>query len=146
MANLVVKIKRTDSKVHFEGVSEINPSIKIPFDYAPPLGTGCGFAGLELLLMSFAGCVSTTIVFLLGRLGKHISSYAATAEGYRNEHPLSLKEICFHICIESEDVTETDMENVIKQAEAISPVWQALKNNITTKTSFELGKAQQEVS
>ena len=30
------------------------------------------------------------------------------------------------------------METVIKQAEAISPVWQAVKNNITVKMSFEL--------
>lgn len=141
MANLAVQVTRTDSKVHFKGVSETNPNIEIPFDFAPPLGTGCGFAGLEVLLMSFAGCVSTTLVFLLGRLGKHISSYTASAEGIRNEHPFSLKEICFHICIESEDITDADMENVIKQAESVSPVWQALKNNVTVKTTFELQKA-----
>ena len=77
MANLVVKVKRTDNQVHFEGVSDTNTGIVIPFDYAPPLGNGHGFAGLEILLISFVGCVSTTVVFLLGRLGKHISSYIA---------------------------------------------------------------------
>jgi len=138
MANLVVEIKKTDNKVHFEGVSDTNPGIAIPFDYAPPLGNGHGFAGLEILLMSFAGCVSTTVVFLLGRSGKHISSYTASVEGIRSEHPLSLKEIRFHIRIESEDIMGTDMENAIKQAEAISPVWQAVKNNITIETTFEL--------
>ena len=144
MSNLVVKVKRTDNKVHFESVSDTNPSIEIPFDYAPPLGNGHGFAGLEILLISFAGCVSTTVVFLLGRLGKHISSYTASAEGIRSEHPLTLKEIRFHICIESEDVTGADMENVIKQAEAISPVWLAVKNNIIVETTFELRKVRQE--
>jgi Predicted redox protein, regulator of disulfide bond formation len=138
MANLTVEIKRTNQKVHFEGVSEANPSIGIPFDFAPPLGDGNGFAGLELLLMSFAGCVSTTIVFLLGRSGKHISSYTATAEGIRRERPLSLSEIHFHIQIESEDIADTEMEDAIKQAEAISPVWQAVKNNIIVKTTFAL--------
>lgn len=138
MANLVIEIKKTDNKVHFEGVSDTNPGIAIPFDYAPPLGNGHGFAGLEILLMSFAGCVSTTVVFLLGRSGKHISSYTASVEGIRSEHPLSLKEIRFHIRIESEDIMGTDMENAIKQAEAISPVWQAVKNNITIETTFEL--------
>lgn len=146
MANLVVKVKRTGNKLHFEGVSDTNPSIVIPFDYAPPLGNGHGLAGLEILLISFAGCVSTTVVFLLGRLGKHISSYTASAEGIRAEHPLSLKEISFHIYIESEDVTDADIENVMKQAEAISPVWQAVKNNIIVETTFELRKVQQEVS
>ncbi|PKL12582.1 MAG: osmotically inducible protein OsmC [Spirochaetae bacterium HGW-Spirochaetae-8] len=138
MANLVVEIKKTDEKVHFEGVSNKNPGMVIPFDYAPPLGNGQGFAGLEILLMAFAGCVSTTIVFILGRSGKHISAYTASAEGIRNEHPLSLKEIKFHIRIKSEDIKDTDMENSIKQAEALSPVWQAVKNNMTFETTFEL--------
>ena len=138
MANLVVEVKRTNQKVHFEGVSNANPSRCIPFDFAPPLGDGNGFAGLELLLMSFAGCVSTTIVFLLERLGKHILSYTATAEGIRRERPLSLSEIHFHIQIESKDIAGTEMEDVIKQAEAISPVWQAVKNNITVETTFPL--------
>lgn len=141
MANLVVKVTRTDHQVHFQGVSETNPSMEIPFDFAPPLGTGRGFAGLEVLLMSFAGCVSTTLVFLLNRLGKHISSYTASAEGIRNEHPLSLKEICFHICVESNDITDADMENAIRQAEAVSPVWQAVKNNVAVSAAFTLTRA-----
>jgi uncharacterized OsmC-like protein len=138
MANLLINVKRTNEKVHFEGVSIANPDIVIPFDYAPPLGDGNGFGGLELLLMSFSGCVSTTIVFLLERSGKHISSYTAAVEGIRSEQPLALKEIHFNLHIESNDITETDMENAIKQAEAISPVWQAVKNNITVKMAFEL--------
>lgn len=114
MANLLVNVKRTNQKVHFEGVSITNPDIVIPFDFAPPLGDGQGFGGLELLLMSFTGCVSTTIVFLLERSGKHISSYTTSAEGIPSEQPLALKEIRFNIHIESNDITETDMENVIK--------------------------------
>ena len=138
MANLVVEVKKTDEKVHFEGVIATNRSITIPFDYAPPLGTGQGFVGLEILLMSFAGCVSTTVVFVLARLGKHVTSYEASAEGVRSEHPLLLKTIHFRIRLESEDITETDMENAIKQAEALSPVWQAVKNTVSVETTFEL--------
>jgi len=138
MSSLIVKIKRTNQKVHFEGVSDANPDICIPFDFAPPLGDGEGFAGLELLLMSFAGCVSTTVVFLLGRMGKHITSCTATAEGVRRERPLSMSEIHFHIQIESEDIAGTDMEDALKQAEVISPVWQAVKNNLTVETTFTL--------
>ncbi len=138
MSNLLIKVKRTNQKVHFEGVSDSNSDIVIPFDYAPPLGDGQGFGGLELLLMSFSGCVSTTVVFLLGRLGKNITNYTAVVEGIRSEQPLALKEIHFNICIESSDITEDDMENVMKQAENISPVWQAVKNNIIVKMTFEL--------
>ena len=138
MENLVVEVKRTNQKVHFEGVSDANPDMLIPFDFVSPLGDGNGFAGLELLLMSFAGCVSTAIVFLLGRSGKHITSYTARAEGIRRERPLSLEEIRFHIRIKSEDITSVEMEDAIRQADAISPVWQAVKNNVTVKTTFEL--------
>ncbi|MDP4133240.1 MAG: OsmC family protein [Bacillota bacterium] len=138
MANLQVKIERTNQKVHFNGVSESNQDISIPFDFAPPIGDGKGFAGLELLLMSFVGCVSTAIVFLIGRLGKSVSSYTAEAEGIRTEQPLGLKEISMKIHIKSDDITETDMENAIKQAETISPVWQAVKNNITVHIYFDL--------
>ena len=138
MANLFVEIKKTDEKVHFKAVSNSNPSIAIPFDYAPPLGNGQGFAGLEILLMGFAGCVSTTVVFVLGRLGKHIASFSASAEGIRRERPLSLEKIHLHLCIGSDDIEAVDMENVMKQTEALSPVWQAVKNNVTIVTTFKL--------
>lgn len=140
MANLSVELKRTNEKVHFEGVSEANPGFSIPFDFAPPIGDGDGFAGLELLLMSFTGCVSTTVVFLLGRMGRHIISYSAKAEGIRNEQPLSLNKINLHILLQSEDITAADMEMVIKQAESISPVWLAVKNNVTVEITFEISK------
>ncbi len=138
MSNLLVEIKRTNQKVHFEGVSADNQDITIPFDFTPPIGDGNGFAGLELLLMSFAGCVSTAVVILLGRTGKHILSYSAKAEGIRREHPLSLSMIKFHICVESEDLTGEEIEESIKIAEAISPVWLAVKNNVTVETSYEI--------
>jgi uncharacterized OsmC-like protein len=137
MSNFFVEIERKQ-KMHFDGISKGNPDFTIPFDFTPPIGDGQGFAGLELLLMSFAGCVSTTIIFLLERGGKHVSSYTATAEGIRNERPLALKEIHFNIHIKSDDITEADMINVMKQAEGVSPVWQAVKNNIIVKTFFEL--------
>jgi len=138
MSDLLIEVKRTNQKLQFEGVSQSNPGRVIPFDFAPPLGDGDGFAGLELLLMSFSGCVSTAVVFLLERSGKHVSDYTAQIKGIRSEHPLTLREIHMNIRIESKDITETDLENVSKQAEAISPVWQAIKNNVAVKISFEL--------
>ena len=97
MADLNVEITRTNRKVHFEGGSDANPERRIPLDLAPPLGDGNGFAGLELLLMSFAGCVSTTVVFLLGRMGKKVGAYQASAQGVRREQPLSLAKIHLHL-------------------------------------------------
>lgn len=88
--------------------------------------------------MSFAGCVSTAVVVLLGRTGKQILSYSAKAEGIRREDPLPLSMIKFHICVESEDITCEDIEKSIKIAEAISPVWIAVRNNVTVETSYEI--------
>ena len=141
MADLNVEITRTNRKVHFEGVSDANPERRIPFDFAPPLGDGNGFAGLELLLMSFAGCVSTTVVFLLGRMGKMVGAYQASAQGVRREQPLSLAKIHLHLQLEVEQGTDAEMEAVLKQAEALSPVWQAVKNNIAVTVTYTLQSA-----
>ena len=138
MDNLIVTIHRTNQKVHFEAVSRTNPARALPFDFTPPLGDGDGFAGLELLLMSFAGCVSTTLVFLLGRLGKQITSFDAVAEGVRSERPLSLREIHLHLVLRSENLSNTELDEAILQAESVSPVWQAVKNNVSVSVTYEL--------
>ena len=90
--------------------------------------------------MSFAGCVSTTIVFLLIRSGKHISTYKATIEGIRCETPLSLNEVDMKIYIKSDDITSEDMDGVINRAKIASPVCQAIKNNVIIEINYELIK------
>ena len=88
--------------------------------------------------MTLAGCISTSLVFLLGRAGKHIESFCATAEGIRSERPMTLKEVRMAVKIKSDDVSQSDMETAIRQAEVMAPVWQAVKNNILVKIDFEL--------
>lgn len=138
MENIVVELNKIDRKVHFEAVSADHPSLTIPFDYTPPLGTGDGLSGLEALVMTFCGCVSTAIVGLMMRLGKRIDSYSVRAEGVRTEQPLTLSKILFHVMIESDDITPEDMDKVLKQAELISPVWLAIQNNVVVETSYRL--------
>ncbi len=140
MENIVIELKRTAGNVHFETVSADHPQFPIPFDYTPPLGTNEGLAGLEALVMTFSGCVSTAIVALLMRLGKHVDAYSVIAEGERNEQPLFLKKILFHIAIQSSDVTREDMEKVLHQAEMISPVWLAIKNNVSVETTYQINE------
>ena len=138
MENIVVDLKRTMGNVHFETVSADHPAIMVPFDYTPPLGTGEGLAGLESLVMTFSGCVSTAVVALLLRLGKHVDGYSVHAEGERNEQPLSLKKILFHVQITSSDVTKEDMDQVLQRAAMISPVWIAIKGNVEVETSYQI--------
>ena len=67
-----ITLRLVNDKVQFLGVSEENLARPIQFDYAPPVGDGDGYKGIELLMLSFAGCVSTAIVFLLRKKSKNI--------------------------------------------------------------------------
>ena len=138
MEHIVVNLERTSGNVHFEAVSADHPELTIPFDYTPPLGSGDGLSGLEALVMTFSGCVSTAIIALSHRLGKHIGSYAVKATGERAEQPLSLQKIFFHIELTSRDITADDMDWVLRQAEAISPVWLAIEGNVAVETSYRI--------
>lgn len=138
MEHILVDLKRTSGNVHFEAVSADHPKLIIPFDFTPPLGSGDGFAGLEALVMTFSGCVSTAVIGLLLRLSKHIGGFTVKAEGERNEQPLSLGKILFHIEITSRDITADDMDWVLKQAEAFSPVWLAIQGNVSVETSYQI--------
>ena len=128
-----------NNKVKFIGTSNTNQDSPITIDYVPPLGDGQGYLGLELLVMSFAGCVSTTVVALLRRMGKTIDGYRIKATGIKKESPLSLDSIDFDVIVNSTDITYDDLQQVIARAEVISPVWIAIKNNvnITSKSKIE---------
>lgn len=138
---LEVAVSLTNQKVQFTGVSISNPDRPIAFDFLPPLGDGQGFRGLELLLMSFAGCVSTAVVFLLRRNGKNISGFTMNAKGTNRTQPLSLQKIDFEIVLESTDADRSDLQNAIRQAEEISPVWLAIKNNVEVGAECKVVKA-----
>lgn len=137
-AHFELAVTLKNQKVLFEGVSRDNPTRPIAFDYVPPAGDGQGYKGLELLLMSFSGCVSTAIVFLLRKMGKSIDSYKMDVQGYRREQPLSLEKIVGNISITSKDITNEDMQGVIAKAREISPVWRSLNENIQAEITYDL--------
>lgn len=138
MENTVVNLKRTSGNVHFEATSADHPAYPIAYDFAPPLGSGEGLSGLESLVMAFSGCVSTAMIALLLRLGKHVEEYTVHAEGERTERPLSLSKIYFHVDLKCANVTTEDMDWVLTQAEVMSPVWIAIKNNVVVETSYQI--------
>lgn len=137
---LEVKVALLNEKVKFLGTSTLRPDSPIAFDYAAPIGDGEGFLGLELLLMSFSGCVSTAIVFILRKMGKSISNYNMNVKGYRKENPLSLEKIAAEVILSSPDVTEEDLQNATKRAEEISPVWTAIRNNVEVNITCRIAK------
>lgn len=140
MENIYVDTKLVNQKVKFIATPRSHPELSAILDYIPPLGDGQGFAGLELLLASFCGCVSTAVVALLRRAGKNIISYECSAEGIRQENPLSLKKIIFEICVQSDNIEASDIEKILGVAATISPVWLAIKNNVEVETEYRILK------
>lgn len=133
-----IKLSLINEKVKFLGVSSTNQEHPITIDYLPPLGDGEGFLGLELLVMSFAGCVSTAIVGMLRRTEKNISSYSMRIVGHKTENPITLEKIHFEIEVESTDLTDEALQKVMMMAEKISPVWIALQNNVEVTWQYKL--------
>lgn len=125
-----VAVKLVNDKVQFTGVAGSNPPVR--FDYKPPAGDGQGYTGLEMLLMSLAACSGTTIVYLLRKMGKHVSGLTVNGQGIRrNQHPTSFEKMSLAFVLCSKDATDQDMQEAIRLAEqSICPVWAMLKNGV----------------
>ena len=133
-----IGITLTDEKVRLSGVSETNPGRPLSFDYAPPLGTGDGFAGLELLALSFAGCFSTALLVVLRRGGAQIKGFSARVTGLKTEKPLSLAKLVFEAEIESPNLDKTAAEDAVAAARKLSPVLLSLSPAIEVETTVQL--------
>ena len=106
-----VTVNLTNNKVQFVGISPSNPGVPIVFDYKTPIGDGNGYNGLELLLMSFAGCSGTAIVFLLRKMGKDISGLKVNAKGIRRDQPpIKFEKIFLEFILSSKDIKDADIE------------------------------------
>lgn len=137
LAPVEINLKLIDDKVKFEGISKSNPITPVVFDYLPPLGTGEGFVGIEMMTMSFAGCVSTAIVGLLKRRGKTLESYSMEIFGIKHEDPLFLEAIEFTAFVIAKDVTQEELNEVLALAEKISPAWLAIQGNVKVKGQIQ---------
>ncbi|MDR3551611.1 MAG: OsmC family protein [Clostridia bacterium] len=133
-----IEISMEDQKVKLKGISQSNAQRPVTFDYIPPVGTGQGYAGLELLTMSFSGCVSTALLFLLRKSGVEISDFKAHVQGFRREKPLSLEKIVFEAEIKSPNAQDAVVRDAMGKLEALSPVWRSLNKDITVETSYIL--------
>lgn len=131
-------IELINDKVRFTGAMRSNPAITL--DYFPPIGDGEGYTGLELLLMSFAGCSATAIVTLIRKMRKTVAGFAVNAKGIRREQmPTSFETISLEFVLRSPDAEHADMQKAIRLAEeTYCPVWAMLRNNVTVTTDFKI--------
>jgi putative redox protein len=140
-----ISLELNNDNLQFKGKSRENETILM--DYFPPVGDGNGYTGLELLLMSFAGCSSTSIVYLLRKMGKTVKGLKAKAEGEQmKKSPMAFKKITIEYTITSEDVIDSDFENVIKQSEeSVCPVWAMLKGNVEIEVKHSIVKPKKAI-
>lgn len=135
-----VIVNLTNNKIQFTGISPSNPDRPINFDYKPPMGDGQGYNGLELLLMSFAGCSGTAIVYLLRKMRKDISGMKVNAKGLRRDQPpIKFEKIFLEFILNSKDTKDIDIEKAIQLAEeSVCPVWQMIKDNVEVVTEYKI--------
>lgn len=135
---LEISLELVNDKIQFSGKARDNEPVLM--DYFPPLGEGKGYTGLELLLVSFAGCSSTAIVYLLRKLGKTVNGLKVSSKGERLEKPpMAFKKIWIEYTVASNDVTEADMEKAIKLSEeSVCPVWAMVKGNVEIDATFKI--------
>jgi putative redox protein len=135
-----VSVNLINDKVRFNGISKSNPEHTITFDFRPPIGDGQGYNGLELLLMSFAGCSGTTIVYLLREMGKNVSGFKVNARGLRCEQPpIKFEKIFVEFVVKSNNTQDTDITKAVELAEAsVCPVWQMVKNNVEIISEYKI--------
>ena len=135
-----VTVNLMNQKAQFSGVSKSNPERPVAFDYKAPIGDGQGYNGLELLLMSFAGCIGTTIAYLLRKTGKDISGMKVNAKGLRRDQPpFKFEKIFLEFILNSKDTKDVDIQKAIQLAEeSLCPVWQMVKNNVSVTTEYKI--------
>lgn len=137
---LEVTAELMNQKVKFTGISKTHPDQPVTMDYKQPLGDNEGHTGLELLLLSFAGCSGTSIAYLLRKMGKTVSGLKVNARGIRRETlPLSFAKIFLEFIVSSEDAADENMQRAIQLSEeSVCPVWDMIKNNVEVETTFKI--------
>lgn len=137
-----VTIRLANERVQFVGCSRYNADHPVTFDYAPPIGDGDGYNGLELLLMSLAGCSSTALVYLLRKMGKTVLGFEMRANGIRSKQPpIKFDQILLEFVVYSQDAKDPDVERAIQLAEgSVCPVWQMIKNNVEVLATFKIAE------
>jgi len=135
---LQVKGILIDEKVRFRAAARDNPPVQC--DFFPPIGTGQGYTGLEVLLMGLAVCSATTIVYLLRKTGKEVSGLEVAAKGTMKEFPaVGFESAVLHFDLTSSDVDREDMDRVLGLAgESACPVWQMVKGNFEITTDYRI--------
>jgi len=135
---LTATVKLINDKLNFSGIADGNEPVSI--DYIPPFGDNAGYTSLELLLLSLSSCIGSAVLIFLRRMRKTISGFEINSKGIRKEeHPTGFKTILLEIIIKSPDVSESDLEKVLKLSEeTYCPVWSMMKGNVEININYKI--------
>jgi len=135
---MAVSLDLLNEKLHFEGNVRGNDPISI--DYISPLGDNLGYTSLELLLLSLASCIGSSILVILRKMNKTIIGMDVIAKGIRREAaPTSFKSIAIVLNLKSKDVTTADLDKAIQLSrESFCPVWSMLKGNVDLEVNYKI--------
>ena len=138
---LEITLESKDDKVKFVAGARSNPELVI--DYFPPFGTADGYTSLELLLCSFASCVSyTSAIILRNQMKRTVTSINAKAKGLvKEDHPKALSMIELELFIDSPDTRDTDVEKTLAALESkLCPVWSMIKGNVEIEVKSAISR------
>lgn len=141
MDTISVKMETIDEKSMFSATARKNPEIII--DYFPPVGSGKGYTSLELLMISFGSCVSTTLLSLLRyRMKKKVDGVVVEVQGtVRKEHPKALQHILLTMTFKSKELSKAEAMEALKAAEdKLCPVWSMIKGNVDVDVEIEINE------
>lgn len=139
---LITRTTLVNNKLKFKG--EADKNIPVSIDYTAPLGDDSGYTSLELFLLSLSSCVGSSVLTFLRKMRKEIVSCEIRSEGKRKEtHPTGFSTIILDLDIVSPDVTDEDLEKVIKLSEdTYCPVWSMIKGNVVVGTNYKITRPE----
>lgn len=141
MDTLTVKLKTIDEKTMFSATSRENPEVII--DYFPPIGSGKGYTSLELFMMSFGSCISSTLLSLLRyRMNKKVDGVEVNLQGtVREEHPKALEHILVTLNFKSNELSKDEVEEVLNVAkDKMCPVWSMIKGIVNVDVVIKINE------
>ena len=135
---LTATVTLVNEKLNFTGTVDGNAPVSI--DYMPPLGDNLGYTSLELLLLSLSSCLGSSALTFLRRMGKTITMFAIRSKGIRRqEHPTGFSQIIMEMDIQSNNLTEAEVDKVVQLSEAtFCPVWSMIRGNVTVEVKYNI--------
>lgn len=143
-ADFLCKIQLVDEKLRFEGNCPERPEVAaVSIDAAEPIGTGAGYSPVDLLLMGLTSCVTMSLVGLLRRKGKTITTAAAATQGFMRTQPQrALARAELDIRLTAEGVEEEEILDTLKaQKVATSAVWARLSGSMDIHVAVTVQRA-----